>query len=101
MIKEHLDAVLEEYLQSMYNSITKVCISTLEKNAAINTGHLFCDGTKGHGNQILDPIHPDSHYHVKIYSSFIYVHRMDVELTCSWGVLSEQSCSFELVARHF
>ena len=49
---------MDEYLQSMYNSIMKVSISALEKGNARDAGHLFYAGKNSRGSTVPDRVHP-------------------------------------------
>ena len=63
-VKEHFGAARDEYAHSLYSSIMKIRISTLEKGEAEDACHLFYDAAKGRGNAIIDPLDPDKAAHV-------------------------------------
>ena len=58
-IKEHFEAARDEYAHSLFNSIMKTRISTLDKPEAKAAGHLFYDALNGNGDTVTNPFDPD------------------------------------------
>jgi hypothetical protein len=58
-IKEHFESARDEYAHSLFNSIMKIRISTLEKTKAADAMHLFYDGANSKGNATVNPFDPD------------------------------------------
>ena len=58
-IKEHFEAARDKYAHSLFNSIMKICISTLDKPKAEDGCHLFYDGANSKGNTVVNPFDPD------------------------------------------
>ena len=58
-IKEHFESARDEYAHSLFNSIMKIRISTLDKPKTEDAMHLFYDGANGKGNATVNPFDPD------------------------------------------
>ena len=43
----------------IFNSIMKICISTLNKPKAADSCHLFYSGANSKGNTVINPFDPD------------------------------------------
>ena len=57
VVKEHFEAVRDEYTHSLYNAIMKVHVSLiLDKDKAARAGHLFHDANSGRGIALADPL---------------------------------------------
>ena len=88
-IKEHFEAARDEYAHSLYNSIMKVRISTLEKAEAEDAGHLFYDGAKGKGDAVINPFRSRQGCACQRHSSS--AQPMPIEFTAWWCTPSPSS----------
>ena len=87
-IKEHFEAARDEYAHSLYNSIMKIRVSTLDKPEAKAAGHLFYDAANGNGDTVTNPFDPDKARAVNAKSS---AQLMPIEFTAWWCTPSPSS----------